>query len=912
MKDYIELDRRFVPFDANAAGEYDSVDYFFSPSFGSKTWNDILANRCTVIVAEALSGKTTEMQQRTHALRRAGMPAFFCRLDLLAGVQFEKAIEIGSPQEFDDWKSADARGYFFLDSVDEAKLASPQDFERAILHFVDAIEPYKNRVGIFISTRPHAWQAYSDRSMLERRLDLGPVSNDSQPSADPDEVAGAEIAEETSNPPVSEKLPPITILKMAPLTKNQVRTFANARQVTDVEAFLEEIERADADVFATTPADLSGLIDRWTKQKRIGRYSDVVDDNIALKLSETNAKHQRAAAIAPDRAREGAMALAAALTLTQRNSILLPDQPVDEVLKGSSIDPNEVLRSWTPSEIQTLLGRGLFDESLYGTVRAHHTTAREYLTARWFERLLKNRKNRRTIERLFFAEPYGRQPTVVIASMKPIVGWLAAWDQRFRDRTWQFDPKVLLEFGDASALDIGTRGSLLKQFAERYKSRKNTPISLNTREVRRLADSRLSGTICLLLKSYRQHDDVRNLLLRIIREGMVQDCGDVPSRLALDAQMDGYTRSLAVRAVGKAGSREQKRRLAEGLLAEAPTLDRLISAAAIEALWPNVLSDADVHKLVTQAPSVSKHAVDELASQLELFAQQIPLGDRLVEMLRITVSLVTEPPLHSKRLPISIRHDWVLPFVWSLAKRILESSASDNFDPAVLAAVSLSEQADHLDRYTGMIDEEATTLVQSNRVLWHSMFWHRVGEERVRSEEPVKDWWVTMRGPALMPLEQSDSERFLKDIKGRPLLDDRLIALSVLMTMYDRGNKPAALLERIKAAVSGDEQLQAALASHLSPPIVSKDVERAQREFDAHERRRAARKRKNETSRVAWIKRLRKNPTQVGDLGIACEGKIWNNTRWLFDEIRRKRKRSTSWTVTGWQVLKPGVRDGSC
>jgi hypothetical protein len=42
----------------------------------------------------------------------AGTPAFFCRLDFLANVRFEQAIEIGTPQEFEDWKATDARGHF--------------------------------------------------------------------------------------------------------------------------------------------------------------------------------------------------------------------------------------------------------------------------------------------------------------------------------------------------------------------------------------------------------------------------------------------------------------------------------------------------------------------------------------------------------------------------------------------------------------------------------------------------------------------------------------------------------------------------------------------------------------------------------------------------------------------------------
>src|SRR5215510_12810855 len=87
LTNYVELNRRFVPFDTSA-GEQDGFAYSLSSGLGSKTWNDILANRCTVIIAEALHGKTTEMQHRAQALRAAGLTAFFCRLDFLANVQF--------------------------------------------------------------------------------------------------------------------------------------------------------------------------------------------------------------------------------------------------------------------------------------------------------------------------------------------------------------------------------------------------------------------------------------------------------------------------------------------------------------------------------------------------------------------------------------------------------------------------------------------------------------------------------------------------------------------------------------------------------------------------------------------------------------------------------------------------------
>lgn len=906
MKDYVELDRRFVPFDAKESGEHDTYAHLWASNFGSKSWNDILANRCTVIVAEALNGKTTEMQQRTHALRKAGTPAFFCRLDFLAQVSFEKAIEIGTPQEFEKWKATDARGYFFLDSVDEAKLASPQDFERAILNFVDAIAPYKDRVGIFISTRPHAWQAYADRAMLESRLALGPASKEPVSRTEPDDALGEEVADSDSVEAAKDnKSPTIAILKMAPLTEEQVRTFAAARKLTDVDAFIDAIERADADVFATTPADLSALIERWKKQKRIGRYSEVVEDNILIKLSETNPKHQYAATIPPERAHEGAMALAAALTLTQRTSILLPDQPVDRALRDSSIDPNEVLTSWSPGEVQTLLGRGLFDESLYGTVRFHHRTAREYLTARWFEQLLERRKNRRAVERLFFAEPYGTQPTVTIGSMKPILGWLCAWDQRFRDRVRHIDPKLLLEFGDASALDTSTRESLLKGFAERYKDRKNTPISLHVREVRRLADPALSNAIRSLLETYRYHDDVRQLLLRIIREGIVPGCGGVASTFALDKKMDSYTRICAVEAVGAAGTADEKRKLAKKLIAAAPRLDRQVASAAVESLWPDALSDADIQTLLETGSASKRHSTDQLALELDVVVRKIPAGQRLLEMLRASVSLLTRPPLHSRHTPISKEFDWLLPFVWKLAKRVIESAPSGEFDMAVLTAVSLSERADHLQRYTEDVDREAAALIESNRSLWYSLFWYEVDQVRQRQETPVNECWMAIRSGALMPLDERDGERFFQDVQSRPLLDDKLVALSMLTTIYDRFGKAEGFLARIKVAVSGNRQLEDALKIQIAPRRASEEVRKAEAHFAESKQRREARKLKNERTRGAWIDELRKDPARVGDLSIAAEGKVWNHTVWLFDEIRKKLNRSTSWTIAGWELLEP-------
>ena len=227
---------------------------------------------------------------------------------------------------------------------------------------------------------------------------------------------------------------------------------------------------------------------------------------------------------------------------------------ISEKVKSSSIDPMEVLQGWSSEETNALLSTALVDKSLYGTVRFHHRTAREYLCACWLARLLDKRKNRRQIEELLFARPYGTERLVVRPAMKPVAAWLALTDQDIRDQVMNVDPRVLLEHGDAQALDIGTRGSLLKLVADRYRDRNHTPIRMDRREVRRLADKRLTGTLRALFEEYRNHVDVRHLLLRVVREGTIAGFKSVAFSYLADASVDAWTKILAVQVITTTGS----------------------------------------------------------------------------------------------------------------------------------------------------------------------------------------------------------------------------------------------------------------------------------------------------------------------------------------------------------------------
>ena len=904
IQDYIQLDRKFAEFDEHLqAGELDDSFRYDSPLW--KSWSDILKNRCTVILAEAGSGKTTELRAQTERLRSEGQPAFFCRLEILTDESFEDALETGTAQDFQSWRDGDAHGYFFLDSVDEARLASPRAFEKAITHFAKVVKPYMHRSTVVISTRPNAWQAQADPDMLKRRLDLPEevqvASNDTRNYGFKNEGRFLTRGSRGTGTTGAEKNSPI-IMQMAPLNQSQVRIFAGAKGIADVGAFIEAINRADADVFATRPADLPGLIEAWKKDEPFGSYSDVVFRDIKLKLSDENRTHSDQSPISADRALTGAKVLAAAVTLTKRTSILLPDEPVHETLRGKCLDPKEVLPDWRPAEIRELLSLGLFDEALYGSVRFHHRTAREYLAACWFKALLLQQANRRSIERLFFTNPYDCLDEMVVLSLKPIVGWLAAWDQRIRDYALHIDPKVLLEEGDSSALDIGTRETLLKNFANRYENRNNTPPSLTFREIRRLTDHKLAGVIHDLLETHRHHADIRSLMLHLIREGQIPDCGQLAYSFAIDTEMDMYTRSTAVQAVGLAGTLDEKKQLASEILGQVSNLEQDIVGAAIEVLWPNALTDEDVLTILEKMIAPGWSGLVELEYVILRISDRVQCRNFLAAVLE----LVSRPPLlEDESCRLSKRYGWLLPLLSTLVGRLNLLHDAPETVPEFLGAISLCARSYHyVHHYRGEMDKEIVQLLHDNAKIRHALFWYEYAQDGKEEDKPLLFELILhhYESSNVNLIEKEDSNYYLEDLRERPNIEEKRVAMSVLFDVCN-ASKDDALLERIRDVVKVNSDLEAELDRLLIPPAPSEAYLEAQRKRSEREEQRRQQKIKKAQARRDWIEKLKADPSLGGDLSLADKGQVTKNTYWLLMEIQEKTHSVNRLTAAHWELL---------
>src|SRR5687768_428359 len=85
------------------------------------TWNDLLERHRVVILAEAGSGKSTELSRQAELLRAEGREAFIATLQNIGRKGFERALGKADWARFEAWKQLDTPAWLFLDSVDEAK-----------------------------------------------------------------------------------------------------------------------------------------------------------------------------------------------------------------------------------------------------------------------------------------------------------------------------------------------------------------------------------------------------------------------------------------------------------------------------------------------------------------------------------------------------------------------------------------------------------------------------------------------------------------------------------------------------------------------------------------------------------------------------------------------------------------------
>lgn len=310
----IDLQRSFSEY-ASALADVQDEDWgaFLGLRKGGHAWSDLHERPLVVVVGEAGIGKTIEFKHEVARLTAEGKAAFFLPLNQLQESDSWTLALTGCDDAYTTWAASTALGYFFLDAVDEARLRSHADFERALTVVQRALGPHLWRVRVAISSRITDWSTASVRAAVDTRLAM-PIQR----------AVGAKTASE--RPLSLDETSPVSlptdgdtakveafVVALDPLSNAEARRCAEAFALQDVELFWSAVEDGDYEFMATRPLDLHWMVSLWNQQKTLGFYRDLIEVNITNRLREFNDSYEAAGEVlSVDQLRSGAVALAAA------------------------------------------------------------------------------------------------------------------------------------------------------------------------------------------------------------------------------------------------------------------------------------------------------------------------------------------------------------------------------------------------------------------------------------------------------------------------------------------------------------------------------------------------------------------------------------------------------------------------
>lgn len=884
--DYIELRRTFHELSLKG-GDSDEFDYRNLRYGKGLSWSDLLAGYRTVILSEAGAGKTEEIRYAARSLRKEGKAAFFLRLEHVAD-DFEIAFEEGSLADFDQWLASDDEGWLFLDSVDEARLREPKDFERAIRKIGARLSAALQRTHIVLTSRGTAWRPVTDLKLCQQHLHYV--------TPPPTEGEQASTSGKENNP--------FRIVALDDLGREQVELFAKARGLADPKPLLDAIERADAWSMAARPDDLNELVEYWDINKRIGNRLELMQSSISRRLAERDQNREEAQPLSIADAHMGARSVAAAATMTQESTIRVPDG--SDNTKGIAVAA--VLPGWDSKKCAALLARPIFDEAIYQTVRFHHRTVREYLTAEWLKGLLDRETSRRKIETLLFREQYGQQ--VIVPTMRPVLVWLILLDDKIRERALAISPELIFEGGEPKALPLATRQKILRDVCETMHSGILRSSTSDYRAVQRFADKDIAPDVKELFAQYGANDELQWFLMRMIWQGELCDALPEAKQVALNPKAGRYTRIAAFRAVRAVGSAADTREVRENFLKESSTLGREWFAELLDELPPTKASVDWVLACIEKLKPKDRHRIDGLPQALDAFVQSLGL-DLLADLLARLEALLSKRPVVERRFcEISNRYGWLMKSAAQAAERLIVARHPVSLQTPVLSVLQKLPSAQHYrDWDLREIRSKIPTLVPAWPELNHALFWYEVGQARrfrlKRKKERVTDFWQVSVFGSYWQFGPDDFERVLADVSGRSLPDDRRVALSVAFRLYVQAQRPRKWLTALKAAVLKFPLLRTALHGHLHPPLPSEEQKQWKRRDAEYHRRRRKREAADAEREQKWKDALSKDVDKIRNPQLPKPTDVSNWQYHLHEKMRGADASSSRWTDGNWRVLVP-------
>ncbi|MES2196164.1 MAG: hypothetical protein V4517_17235 [Pseudomonadota bacterium] len=904
MSSYVDLKRSFVPVADDAEPEF-AIGQLWGRKYGGwLDWPDVLNHPRVVLLAEAQSGKTEEFKNTTAELRDRGTPAFYATIEQLA----EGRLNLSPPQRalLEAWKAGADRGWFFLDSVDEARL-NRKKFEDALLYFGAEIGAALNRASILVSCRVSDWKGKSDRQTI---LDILPVppplpAPAPPPAADPDSALLDPIFERdeaeksTGNDKIEKKPGDFLVVRLVPLTDEQRRAFALAKGVRDIDAFMAAIDQQGLDVLAERPGDMLDLIQYWADHKRFGTLTTMTEAAVLAKLREPDRYRPDNTDLAPAKAREGAERVAASLTLAKTFTLIAPGQEPDPGLASGALDPVVLLNDWNVAESNALLRRGLFAPSTYGRVRFHHRSTQEYLTACWLKRLLDGGCPLPEIFELIFSERYGVE--TVAPSLRAPAAWLAHHYPNVRDEIIRREPLLLITYGDPAALSTESKTKVLLNLARKHAAGEIADDSIDRRALGMFASPDLSDAIHQAWK-INSRSDFRHDLIRTVREGRIVGCSDLAEKIARDSKEADQSRITAVDALVACKAGNALKRVAVDLMRGPTKVSSRLAAGFAKALFPSYLNVSQLLTLIDKAKPPSASSIEGFSYAIDELWQACPGGDKPVLVAGLA-KICARPAFVDEYRRVALRQAELSRHLGNIASELVSALGDSMPSYDLIELLAVVERAERPIQSEGE-GPGLNQRVRDNRWVNRALFWHDVEEVRKNGGHAVHDHWqVHFGGEPLWALEAPDLDWLRDDLKNKTLHDDRRVALSAIAQLIRSQLKAEA--PELRKLIGKETTLRKELTSYLRPPPASPAIRRMNKRRAKDKVEREARRERDKASWRDFRDKLQANSTRLSDPSKVTIGtefwRLHNLSQWL---LKKTREGAPS-AIRQWRLLEP-------
>jgi hypothetical protein len=794
---FIELDRRFR--DVTELGDpeeaalrsYLGIIPGLEPDLG---WNEVLKSRLVVILGEAGSGKTWELRNQVRVLRRQGAYSFFVRLEWLVDSELIKTLDTADERSFLEWIRSDSQATFFLDSVDEAKVRKPQDFDRALNNFVRGVLLARiHRTRLVVSSRISEWRVHADRDILLQRM--GGTIQDKEAKA-----ASA-----------IDKPPEFRIVQLEPLDRSRVIKFAEKSELRNPESFIEALDVHHAWEFARRPIDVAALIAYWHEHNRLGTLTELIEFDLANKLKETPERIQ-SDLLTPEKAREGAECLGAAVIFCRRFSFIVPDIIPPEDTSGAMIVSDCLPSDWSSLMYRAMLSRSVFDAASYGRIRFHHRRVAEYLASCWLKRRMEEGCPYPVLEDLLFARHDGRW--IIRPSLRAVTAWLAVgnefWNRRIRERVLSWSPDLFLSYGDPESLSPEYKRSLLQTLVELYSGRKRLYVQVNDEALSRLADFSLAPDISTNVLDPNIPRDIRIILLQLIRHGRLHNCLDSALRIVASPHESEELKSYAVAAIRDIGNQRVRLELAK-IVRGFETIDDNLCALLCEALFPEAIGPEGLAGLLEKAKEVDRYSVGLrwiLKRRLETKLPDGQAADVLQELLGLAQKT---PRVHhnGKKTPISAKFSWLGEVIATVLIKLLKRpSLKDNEEKLAARALWLLGYFRRFSKLDKEFPGELNTLLDRHPAVRRAYVWLNIEEElRIKPDKEPRVFSIFDYYEVIKPRE-GDIDWLIRDIRECQSQAMRIVALKLTIDLWHSFGRKRSIRKQIKRAIKGSPELK--------------------------------------------------------------------------------------------------------